>query len=111
MADTTIPFDNVRTMAQMTLDKTREAVDVYLKQTQAAQAGTVEASRKAADYLEANVRATFDFANQLVNAKDISEVTSLHRSFLQQQMEQAKAQMQEIGSTVASGATAFTGKW
>jgi hypothetical protein len=110
MVDMKAPFDNVRGMAQMTLDKTREAVDSYLKQSQAAQAGTLEASRKAADYLETNVRATFEFASQLVQAKDITEVTSLHRAFLQAQMDQAKAQMQEIGSSVAATASAFRPK-
>ena len=110
MVEMKAPFDNVRGMAQMTLDKTREAVDVYLKQSQAAQAGTLDASRKAADYLESNVRATFDFASQLVQAKDIGEITSLHRAFLQSQMEQAKTQMQEIGSSVASTTAAFRPK-
>lgn len=110
MVDLNAPFDSVRGMAETTIEKTREAVDMCLKQGQAAQAGTLDASRKAADYLEANVRATFDFASQLVKAKDIGEVTSLHRAFLQTQMEQAKAQMQQIGASVASSASAFRPK-
>ena len=110
MVDMNASFDSARGMAQMTLDKTREAFDVYLKQGQAAQAGTLDASRKAADYLEANVRSAFEFASRLVQAKDLGEVNSLHRDFLQTQMDQAKAQMQEIGTSVAAGAAAFRPK-
>ncbi len=121
MTDTKAPFENVRGMAEMTLDKAREAVDLYFEQaerlyqkaettTETAQAGTREAGRKAADYLKNNVQATFDYANRLVRAKDLGEVTALHQSFLKAQMEQAKAQLEEIGTKVASGATAFRPK-
>jgi phasin family protein len=72
---------------------------------QAAQASAHNMNQNVWAAAEANINATFDFAQQLVRAKDPQEVVALQQKFLQQQFERMKGQMQEIGGTATRTAT------
>jgi phasin family protein len=50
---------------------------------------------------EANINATFEFAQRLVRAKDPQEMAVLQKKVLQQQFERVKTQMQEAGGAAA----------
>ena len=63
----------------------------------AAQSGTREINRKAIGFAEKNVNAAFDFAQQLVRAKDPKEIVQLQQEFLKRQVEQMSGQMKELG--------------
>ena len=98
----------VRQVAETTLSQARQAVDQYMREAtrlygameasaDAAQSGTREVNRKAIGFAETNVNATFDFAQQLVRAKDPKEIVRLQQEFLKRQVEQMSSQMKELG--------------
>ena len=104
--------ENVRQAAETTLAQAKQAVDQYLHQAtnlqekvessvQAAHAGARDMNRNVLAAAEANINATFEFAQQLVRAKDPQEMAALQQTFLQQQFEQVKTQMQEVGGAAA----------
>jgi phasin len=104
--------DSVRQAAESTLTQAKQAVDQYLRQAtnlqqkvessvQAAQASARDMNQKALEAAEANINATFEFAQQLVRAKEPQEVVTLQQQFLQQQFERIAAQMQDIGGTAS----------
>ena len=104
--------ENVRQAAETTLAQAKQAVDQYLHQAtnlqekvessvQAAQASTRTMNQSVWAAAEANINATFDFAQQLVRAKDPQEMAALQQRFFQQQFERVKTQMQEVGGAAA----------
>jgi len=52
-------------------------------------------------YAEKNVQASLDYAQALVHAKDLSEVTRLHREHLQAQMRSLAEQASEMGQIMS----------
>ena len=104
--------ENVRQAAETTLAQAMQAVDQYLHQVtnlqekvessvQAAQSGARDMNRSLLAAAEANINATFEFAQQLVRAKDPQEMAALQQQFFQQQFERVKTQMQEAGGAAA----------
>jgi len=73
-----------------------------------AQSGTREINRKAIGFAETNVNATFDFAQQLVRAKDPKEIVQLQHEFLRRQVEQMSSQMKELGENATQTAQSAT---
>ena len=85
----------------------REATRLYgamEASADAAQSGTHEINRKAIGFAETNVNATFDFAQQLMRAKDPKEIVQLQQEFLRRQVEQMSSQMKELGEQVTQTA-------
>jgi hypothetical protein len=106
----------VRNTAETTLAKAQEAVTQYMKEAtrafstvdstaQATQAGARDMTRKAVGYAETNIAAAFDFARQLLHAKDPQEFLKLQQGFVQKQAESLGTQIREMGSTVAGAAS------
>jgi phasin len=98
---------SVREAAESTLTQARQAVD-YMREAhrlygamessvEAAQSGRRAINRKAIDFAEKNVHATFDFAQQLVRAKDPKEIVQLQQEFLKRQVEQMNSHIKELG--------------
>jgi phasin len=101
------PAQGVRQAAESTLAQAKQAVDQYIQEAsrlygamessmEAAQSGTREINRKAIGFAEKNVNAAFDFAQQLVCAKDPKEIVQLQQEFLKRQVEQMSGQMKEL---------------
>ena len=85
----------------------REATRLYgaaEASADAAQSGTREINRKAIGFAEKNVNAAFDFAQQLVRAKDPKEIVRLQQEFLRRQVEQMSSQMKELGENATQTA-------
>ena len=104
--------EHVRQAGETTLAQAKQVVDQYLHQAtnlrekveasmQAAQAGARDMNQNVLAAAEANINATFEFAQQLVRAKDPHEMAALQQKFLQQQFERVKTQMQEVGGAAA----------
>ena len=85
--------EQVRQAAETTLAQAKQAVDQYLQQAtnlqekvgssvQAVQAGARDMSQNVLAAAEANIDATFDFAQQVVRAKDLQEIVALQQKFL-----------------------------
>jgi phasin len=102
------PAQGVRQAAESTLAQAKQAVDQYIREAsrlygamessmEAAQSGTREINRKAIGFAEKNVNAAFDFAQQLVRAKDPKEIVQLQQEFLKRQVEQMSGHMKELG--------------
>jgi phasin len=106
----------MRNAAETTLAKAQEAVTQYMKEAtrvfsavdssaQATQAGARDMTQKAVNYAETNIAAAFDFARQLLNAKDPQEFLKVQQGFVQKQAESLGAQIREMGSSVAGAAS------
>jgi hypothetical protein len=114
---------NMRQAAESTLSQAKQAMDRYMREAtrmygamessvEAAQTGARDINRKAFDFREAfdfeetNVKATLDFAQQLVRAKDPKEIVQLQQDFLKRQVEQMNGQMRELGQQATQTAQA-----
>jgi phasin len=109
-----IPKD-VRSMAEASVEQARKTFEKFLASAQEAagsleergatvRAGARDISSKAFNYAENNVKASLDYAEQLVKAKDVSEVMRLHSEYVQAQMRALADQAKEMGQTVSRAA-------
>ena len=107
--------EKMREMAQSTLDKAKDAVTKYMAETQKMRAKTDASVRasysnvkdmndKAVAFAEANVKAGFELAERLLQAKDPQEMGAVYQSYLKEQMEKMSAQFRELGSLVSKPA-------
>lgn len=92
-------FDGFMTAAQ-------GAASAFEGQAAAAQAGAKDMQRKAVEFAEVNVAASFELAQKLVTAKDPSEMARLHAEYVKAQMQKLTEQARELGETVAKAANA-----
>ena len=67
-------------------------------------AGAKDFNAKAIEYAEKNVQASLDYAQSLLNAKDVGEVLRLHTSYVQTQMRSLTEQATEMGQIVSRAA-------
>jgi hypothetical protein len=104
--------DKMREMAQATLDKAKEAMSKYMTESQkmrekadstmrASYSNAKEMNEKAVALAEANVRAGFELAEQLLQAKDPQEIGTIYQNHLKDQMEKMNAQFRELGSLMS----------
>ena len=104
--------EKMREMAQTTLDKAKEAVSKYMAESQklrekadssmrATYSTAKEMNEKAVAFAEANVRAGFELAQRLLQAKDPQEMGTVYQNHLKEQMEKMNAQFREFGSLVS----------
>jgi|Tabmets5t2r1_1033131.scaffolds.fasta_scaffold208207_1 phasin len=105
----------MRTFAEQSVEQARKAFDGFMTaahkaasslegQASAAQTGAKDMRQKAMTFAEKNVAMSFDFAQKLVHAKDLEEVTRLQAEFVQRQMQALTEQAQEIGQTATRAA-------
>ncbi len=105
----------MRSMAEASFDQARKTFEKFLsgaQQTavaiedrgQTVRAGAKEISTKAVSYAEKNVAASLDYAQQLLQAKDLSEVMRLHSEYVQAQMRSLAEQASEMGQIVSRAA-------
>jgi phasin len=109
-----IPKD-MRSMAEASFDQARKAFEKFLANAQAT-AGTIEErgetvragakdiGAKAISYAEKNVQASLDYAQSLLQAKDLTEIMKLHSEYVQAQMRSLAEQASEMGQIVSKAA-------
>ena len=109
-----IPKD-MRSMAQASFDQARKAFDKFMASAQQT-AGSIEErgatvrasakdiSTKAISNAERNVQASLDYAEKLLQAKDLTEVMRLHSEYVQAQMRSLADQASEMGQIVSRAA-------
>ncbi len=104
--------EKMREMAQTTLDKAKDAVSKYMAESQklrekadtnvrATYSTAKEMNEKAVAFAEANVRAGFDLAERLLQAKDPQEMGTVYQNHLKEQMEKMSEQFRELGSLMS----------
>src|ERR1700731_2226657 len=107
--------EQMRSMAEASLDQARKAFEKFVSSAQAT-AGTIEErgatvragakdfGAKAISYAEKNVQASLDYAQALLHAKDLTEIMKLHSEYVQTQMRSLAEQASEMGQIVSKAA-------
>ena len=101
----------VRDFAEKTVDQARKAFDSFVAAAQKASAqseaaaetfssSAKEVSSKAIGFAEANVKAAFDLAEKLVQAKDPKEFLAIQSEYLKSQVVAVQEQAKELGEAV-----------
>jgi phasin len=109
----------MRSFAEQSVEQARKAFDGFMtaahkaassieQQANAAQSGAKDMREKALTFAEQNVANSFEFAQRLVAAKDVEEVTRLQSEFVQRQMQALNEQAQELGQTATRAAMSAT---
>ena len=105
----------MRSMAEANFDQARKAFEKFLASAQATagsieergatvRAGAKEVGSKAMSYAEKNVQASLDYAQSLLQAKDLTEIMRLHSEYVQTQMRSLAEQASEMGQIVSRAA-------
>ena len=105
----------MRSMAEASFDQDRKALEKFLAGAQATagsieergatvRAGAKDISSKAVSCAEKNVQASLDYAEKLLQAKDLTEVMRLHSEYVQAQMRALAEQASEMGQIVSRAA-------
>jgi phasin len=105
----------MRSMAEASFDRARKAFEKFLASAQQTagsieergamvRAGAKDISAKAISYAEKNVQASLDYAQSLLQAKDLAEVMRLHSEYVQSQMRSLAEQASEMGQIVSRAA-------
>ena len=105
----------MRTMAETSFEQARKAFEKFLAGAQQAagtmeergatvRAGAKDISAKAMSYAEKNVQASLDYAQSLLQAKDLTEILTLHSEYVQAQMRSLAEQASEMGQIVSRAA-------
>ena len=108
--------DQMREVADRSVEQAKKAVGQYLDATQQAVAkaegsarsvgeGASEMGRQALAYVEENVTASFDFARRLVQARTVEEIAALQNEFLAKQMASLSEQGKSLGQMMGRAAT------
>jgi phasin len=110
---------NMKDMADAGFDQARKAFENFISAAQrtasqfedqgaAAQANAKELSAKAVSFAEANIKASLDYAERLLKAKDLAEVFKLHTEHVQNQMQALAEQAGELGQAATRAAMDVT---
>jgi phasin len=105
----------MRSMAQASFDQARKAFEKFVsaaqqtagsieERRQTVRAGAKDFNAKAMEYAEKNIQASLDYAQSLLNAKDVAEVMRLHTQYVQAQMRSLAEQASEMGQIVSRAA-------
>ncbi|KPG01549.1 phasin [Rhodopseudomonas sp. AAP120] len=105
----------VRSIAEASFDQARKAFEHMLASAQqtattiedrgaTVRANAKDITTKAVGFAERNVTAALDYAQQLVHAKDLSDVLKLHSEYVQAQMKALAEQATELGQAVTKAA-------
>jgi len=106
----------VRDFAEKSVEQARKAFEGFSGAAQKAissvdasavpfSEGAKDLSIKALSYAEANVKASFDLAQKLVQAKDAQEVLQLQAEFLKTQFDSFQEQAKEFGALFQKAAS------
>ena len=108
----TTPFEiptDMRKMTEQSLDQVRTAINGNLQFFQRAVPGNVmgssELSNKVFGYAERNVASAFEFAQRLVQVRDIPGLMSLQEEFIQAQMQAMTEQAKDLSETATKALT------
>jgi phasin len=92
-----LAFNNYMQAAQ-------EAVSTFEERVKASQVGAQGISKKAMSFAERNVLSAFEFAQKIVQAKDIQELVRMQTEFVQSQIQVLTEQVKDLGETATKSA-------
>ena len=86
----------------------QEAVSTFEQWGKASQVGAQSISKKAISLAERNVVSAFEFAQKIVQAKDIQELVRMQTEFVQSQIQVLSEQVKDLGETSTKAAEIAT---
>jgi len=86
------------------LQAAQQAVSTFEGRVEASQVGALDISKKAISFAERNVLSAFEFAEKIVQAKDVQELLRMQTEFVQSQMQVLTGQAKDLGETVSKAA-------
>ena len=92
-----LAFNNCMQAAQ-------EAVSAFDRWIKASQVGALGIRKKAMSFAQRNVLSAFEFAQKIVQAKDIQELIRMQTEFVQSQVQVLSEQVKDLGETVTKTA-------
>jgi phasin len=108
--------DQMRQAADKSVDQAKKAFDQFMDATQKAVAkaegsmktardGAAELNRQALAYVEENVAASFELAQQLARATTVEEVAAIQQDFFKRQAANAAEQAKSLGTMMGRATT------
>jgi phasin len=102
----------MRAMAEKSVEQAKQAVEGFISaahrtvsafegQAETARQGAKDVSAQAMDFAGKNITSSFDFAQNLVRAKDMQEMLELQASYVRTQMQALADQAKELGQTTS----------
>lgn len=104
----------VREFAQKSMDQAEKAISTFIES--ATKSATVmpapmnDVAKQALAITEANLKASFDHARKLMQAKDMAEIMQIQSEFLRNQFGVATEQFRKMTSAAASSTSGDKGK-
>jgi phasin len=106
----------MRAFAEKSVEQAKQAFDGFISaahqavsaiegQAETARKGASQITEKAMSFAEQNVARSFEFAQQLVRAKDVQEVMKLQAEYVKTQLHVFTEQARELGETAGKAAT------
>ena len=86
------------------LQAAQEAVSTFDRWVKASQVGAQGITKKAMSFAERNVLSAFEFAQKIVQAKDIQELIRMQTEFVQSQIQVLSEQVKDLGETATKAA-------
>ncbi len=102
----------MRAFAEKSVEQARQAFEGFISaahrtvsafegQAESARQGAKDVTEKAMTFAERNITSSFEFAQKLVQAKDVEEVLKLQASYIKSQMQALAEQAKELGETTS----------
>ena len=106
----------IRELTEKSMEEARKAFESFIEAAQKAtaqaegtadalQSSAKEASAKALSFTEANVKAAFDHAQKLINAKDAQEFLAHQSEYVKKQLAAMEEHAKEISTAVLKALT------
>ena len=103
----------MRAFAEKSVEQAKQAFDSFITaahqaatafegHAESARKGAMHVTEKAMHFAEQNVARSFDFAQQLVRAKDVQEVMRLQAEYIRSQMQFLSQQAKDLGENPSS---------
>jgi len=113
--ETMKPFEvpaDMRKFAEQSVDQARQAFERFITaahqavsefegRAQAARSGAMDVGGRAMSFAERNMAASFEFAQKLVQAKDVEEVIRLQTEYVKAQVQALNEQTKELAEAAA----------
>ena len=105
----------MRAIAEKSVEQAKQAFDGFISaahnavnafegQTDGARKGAKDVTEKAVTFASQNIASSFEFARQLVRAKDLQDVMKLQAEYVKKQMQVFTEQARELGESTSKAA-------
>src|SRR5262249_46345948 len=105
----------MRAFAEKSVDQARQAFDGFISaahqamsafegQAETARKGAKDVTEKAMTFAERNITSAFEFAQELVRARDVQDVLRLQADYIKRQMQVLTGQARELGESTSKAA-------